>query len=65
MITVELVDAAWSDIRAKIKGAVLRISVNCAAKVAAISDARGVRTVLGAECQSILTELSNQFRAAA
>jgi len=41
MIAVDQVNAAWADIRAKIKGAVLRIPVNCAAKVAAITDPLG------------------------
>jgi hypothetical protein len=65
MIAVDQVDAAWSDIRAKIKGAVLRIPVNCAAKVAAISDAREVRAVLAAECETILRELSHEIRTGA
>ena len=65
MIAVDQVDAAWSDIRAKIKRAVLRIPVNCAAKVAAISDPREVRAVLASECEAILKELSNEIRAGA
>jgi hypothetical protein len=65
MIAVAEVDAAWSDIRTKIKGAVLRIPVNCAAKVAAISDPREVRAVLAAECEAILKELSHEIRAGA
>ncbi|MCX6626157.1 MAG: hypothetical protein NTW28_00820, partial [Candidatus Solibacter sp.] len=49
MIAAAEVNAAWEDIRAKIKRAVLRIPANCAAKVAAISDPREVRAVLASE----------------
>jgi hypothetical protein len=36
LIPADQVEAAWAEIRNKIKGAVLRIPVNCAAKVAAV-----------------------------
>ena len=65
LIAADQVEAAWADIRAKIKRAVLRIPVNCAAKVAAVSDAREARGVLMAECEVILKELSDDIRAGA
>jgi phage terminase Nu1 subunit (DNA packaging protein) len=65
LIRADQVDVAWTDIRTKIKSAVLRIPVNCAAKVAAVTDPREVRAVLQSECESILRELSNDIRAGA
>lgn len=54
-----------AEIRNKIKGAALRIPANCAAKVAAVSDAREVRAVLMVECEAILKELSDGIRGGA
>lgn len=64
-LPADQVEAAWSEIRTKIKTAVLRIPVQCAAKVAAVTDPREVRAVLQAECESILRELANDIRAGA
>ena len=62
LIPADQLEAAWAEIRNKIKGAVLRIPVNCAAKVAAVSDAREARAVLMAECEAILKELSYELQ---
>jgi hypothetical protein len=65
LIPADQLEAVWADIRNKIKGAVLRIPVNCAAKVAAFRDAREARAVLMVECEAILKELSDEIRAGA
>ena len=59
LLAADQVNAAWADTRTKIKGAVLRLPVKCATKMAAVSDPREVRAVLQAECESILRELVN------
>jgi hypothetical protein len=65
MVPVDQVEAAWGDIRAKIKGAVLRLPDKCAPQVAAISDPHEVRAALLTECEAILRNLSDDIHASA
>ena len=65
LVPTKQVEAAWADVRAKIKGAVLRLPDKCAPQLAELSDPREVRAVLVAECEAILQNLADEIRATA
>jgi hypothetical protein len=61
VIPVDQVEAAWSDVRVRIKTAVLRLPEKCAPKLVGLADAREARLILHAECEAILRNLSDDI----
>lgn len=61
LIDAEGVKDAWTKITGAIKAAVLRMPDKLARQLAAAADAREVRVLLAAECETILRGLSDEI----
>jgi hypothetical protein len=62
LVKVEDVRNAWATVVRTIRDGVMRIPDKCAPAIAAAADAREVRTLLAAECESILKGLVEEVR---